>query len=130
MRWRETEIRDIMLNPSSIGIKVTPEDVFLLNVRGYYLLLATKFSKEELTTEKFQELYLKFLGLAQENGFSVERHDVNFSESWLHNQIERVNEKRKFASAIMNMLDTNKTSNDVVFSALESGDLYEVNPIQ
>ncbi|KJS82306.1 MAG: hypothetical protein JM58_15270 [Peptococcaceae bacterium BICA1-8] len=108
MRWRQTEIRDIMLNPANIGIKVSPEDIFLLNVRGYYLLLGTKFSQEALTKEKFKELYLKFLDLARENGFTVENHNPNFSDSWLDNQLERVKEKRKFANAINDMLEKNK----------------------
>jgi len=97
-----------MLNPTSIGIKVSPEDIFLLNVRGYYLLLGTKFSQEELTKEKFKDLYLKFLDLAKENGFIVESYQPNFSDTWLENQLERVNAKRKFAQAINDMLDRNK----------------------
>lgn len=108
MRWSETEIRGIMLNPASIGIKISPEEIFLLNVRGYYLLLGTKFSEEELTKEKFQELYLKFLELAKENGFTVETYQPSFTDTWLETQLERVNAKRRFAKAIIDMLDENK----------------------
>lgn len=107
MRWQETEIRDMMLSPASIGIKVSPEDIFLLNVRGYYLLLGSKFSKEELTKEKFKDLYVQFLELAKENGFTIE-NSPDFSDTWLENQLERVDFRRKFAQGINEMLEKNK----------------------
>ncbi|MFZ7103050.1 MAG: hypothetical protein ACOWWO_10425 [Peptococcaceae bacterium] len=108
MRWRETEVRDVMLNPSSIGVKVSPEDIFLLNVRGFYLLLGAAFSQEELTKEKFKDLYLKFLDLAKSNGFTIEYREVTFPGSWIETQLERVNAKRKFSTAINEMLQSNK----------------------
>ncbi|MGI6226083.1 MAG: hypothetical protein ACOYJ1_07520 [Peptococcales bacterium] len=108
MRWRETEIRDIMLNPANIGIKVNPEDIFLLNVRGYYLLLGAKFSKEELTKEKFQDLYLKFIELVKEKGFAIDSFNPTFTDTWLETQLERVDYIRTFAQAINEMLNENK----------------------
>lgn len=108
LRWRETEVRDIMLNPASIGIKVRPEETFLLTVRGYYLLLASKYSEEELTKERFVELYIKFLHLAKEYGFTIESYHPNFTDGWINNQLRGINGKRNFAVAIAEMLHDNR----------------------
>ena len=104
----ETELRNLILHPNGIGVKVTPEDIFLLNVRGFYLILGSKFTKEELTTEKFKDLYFKFLDLAQENGFEVEKFESTVSETWIEGQLERIDFKRKFAKAITDMIDQNR----------------------
>jgi len=108
VQWQETEVRDMTLNPANVGIQVNPSDVFLLNARGFYLLLGSKFSEEELTREKFIDLYYKFLELAEKNGFKVDKSTATITNNWIDNQLERINYKRKFAKEISEMLESNK----------------------